>query len=165
MTDEPSGLSLKVVAGMSLGLIAFLLWGGAAAIYKNHVSPVNGSQAELVGVGEPEGAVEDTSTGAVRFRVGRRSGLVAAVVVTVMGVLTFLWNSISQLAHLPSVVMLIVTERQGYLLFCVIVLAATVLGFFWMSRVQQSLASGSPFKTNRKKKKLPKIRTPKPTDL
>ncbi len=82
-----------------------------------------------------------------------------------MGVLTFLWNSISQLAHLPSVVMLIVTERQGYLLFCAIVLAATVLGFFWMSRVQQSLASGSPFKTNRKKKKLPKIRTPKPTDL
>lgn len=81
-----------------------------------------------------------------------------------MGVLTFLWNSISQLAHLPGVVMLIVTERQGYLLFCIIVLAASV-GFFWMGRVQQSLASGSPFKTNRKKKKLPKIRTPKPTDL
>ena len=61
--------------------------------------------------------------------------------------------------------MLIITERQGYLLFCIIVLAASVLGFFWMGRVQQSLASGSPFKTNRKKKKLPKIRTPKPTDL
>jgi hypothetical protein len=165
MSDDSQGLSLKLVASMSIGLIAFLLWGGAAAIYKNHVSPVSGPQAELVGAGEPEGAVEDSSTGSVRFRVGRGSGLVAAVVVTVLGVATFLWNSITQLAHLPSVVMLIVTERQGYLLFCIIVLAASVLGFFWMGRVQQSLASGSPFKTNRKKKKLPKIRTPKPTDL
>ena len=165
MSEDSPGLSLKLVASMSIGLIAFLLWGGAAAIYKNHVSPVNGPQAELVGAGEPEGAMEDSSTGAVRFRVRRGSGLVAAVVVTVLGVLTFLWNSIAQIAHLPSVVMLIVTERQGYLLFCIIVLAASVLGFFWMGRVQQSLASGSPFKTNRKKKKLPKIRTPKPTDL
>lgn len=165
MSEDSPGMSLKLVASLSIGLITFLLWGGAAAIYKNHVSPVAGPQAELVGAGEPEGAVEDSSTGAVRFRVGRGSGLVAAIVVTVLGVATFLWNSITQLVHLPSVVMLIVTERQGYLLFCVVVLAVTVLGFFWMGRVQQSLASGSPFKTDRKKKKLPKIRTPKPTDL
>lgn len=165
MSEDSPGMSLKLVASLSIGLIAFLLWGGAAAIYKNHVAPVAGPQAELVGAGEPEGAVEDSPTGTVRFRVGRGSGLVAAVVVMVLGVATFLWNSITQLAHLPSVVMLIVTERQGYLLFCVVVLAVTVLGFFWMGRVQQSLASGSPFKTDRKKKKLPKIRTPKPTDL
>lgn len=165
MSDDSQGLSLKLVASISIGLIVFLLWGGAAAIYKNHVSPVTFPEAELASEGDPEGAMDDGSTGSVRVRVGRGSGLAAAIAVMVMGVVTFLGNSFSQLAHLPSVVSLIVTERQGYLLFCIVVLAASVLGFVWMGRVQQSLASGSPFKTDRKKKKLPKIRTPKPTDL
>lgn len=165
MSDDSQGMSLKLVASISIGLITFLLWGGAAAIYKSHISPITTPEAQLVGAGESDGSMEDQSTGAVRVRVSRGSGLVAAVVLLVLGVVTFLVNSFTQLTHLPGVVSLIVTERQGYLLFCIIVLAASVLGFVWMGRVQQSLASGSPFKTDRKKKKLPKIRTPKPTDL
>lgn len=165
MSDESPGMSLKLVASISMGLIAFLLWGGAAAIYKNHISTVTTPEVELAGSMDPEGAMENESTGAVRFRVRRGSGLAAVIVVTVMGVLTFIGNSFTQLAHLPSVVSLIVTERQGYLLFCIVVLAVSGLGFVWMGRVQKSLAAGSPFKTDRKRKKLPKIRTPKPTDI
>lgn len=163
MSDEPAGLSLKVVALISLSLITFLLWGGAAAIYKNHVTPVTAPEAELVGAGEPEG--QDSQTGAVRFRLRRSSGLVAALVVMVLGIWTFLLNSFTQLIHLPSVVKLILTQRQGYLLFCIVVLAASGLVFVWMGKVQQSLASGNPFQSKgKKKKKLPKIRTPKGID-
>lgn len=168
MADESQGMSLKLVAAISISLIAFLLWGGAAAIYKSHQDHL-AAEAEAKRQLEEDGGVKDpgrmmsSGTPGIKFRRG--GGLAAAIVVTIMGVWMFLQNSITQLGHLPSVVSLVVTERQGYLIFCFIVLALSAMAFLWMGKVQQSLASGSPFKTDRKRKKLPKIRTPKPTDL
>ena len=162
MSDDNSrGMSLKTVAALSISLVCYLLWGGAAALYKSHVDQeVDAIAAQL---DEGNSGAEDES---MHMRVGvrRGSGLAAAVVVMVAGLWMFVTNSIIQLGHLPSLIPYLFTERMGYLIFCACVLALTGLGFVGMGRMQQSLESSNPFSKGRPKKKLPRIRTPKLLD-
>ena len=159
--DQSRGMSLKTVAVLTLSLVSYLLWGGAAAIYKAHLDQTEAAlaaqQAEDAGEFETDGV-----TPRIRFRRG--GGLATAVVVMIAGLWMFVSNSVIQLGHLPSSIPYMVTQRMGYLVFCAGVLTLTGLGLFWMGRMQQSLESENPFSKGRQRKKLPKIRTPQPVD-
>lgn len=161
-TEVERGMSLKSVAILSSCLVCYLLWGGAAAIYKGHVDQETVARTAAMADANGDPAREEEMD--VRLRVRRGSGLAIALVVMIAGVWTFVSNSFIQLGHLPSLVPYMVTQRMGYLIFCAGVLVILVLGFLWMGKFQQSLESGNPFSKGRKKKRLPKIRTPKPLD-
>ncbi len=162
MSDDNSrGMSLKTVAALSIALVCYLLWGGAAVLYKGHVDQIVKLNSAQVDEGNAEAEDEDMH---LRVRLRRGSGLAAAIVLMLVGVWMFVTNSIIQLGHLPSLIPYMFTQRMGYLIFCACVLALTGLGFVWMGRMQQSLESSNPFSKGRPKKKLPKIRTPKPLD-
>ncbi len=159
--DTSRGMSLKTVAALSISLICYLLWGGAAALYKAHMDQEASAMAAQMEDGHSEDEGHDMH---LRIRGGRGRGLAAAIVVMVAGLWMFISNSIVQLGHLPSLIPYMFTQRVGYLVFCVAVLGLTGLGFLGMGRMQQSLESGNPFSKGRPKKKLPKIRMPKPLD-
>ncbi len=159
--DNPRGMSLKTVAALSIALVCYLLWGGAAALYKAHIDHEANTIADQMEDGLAEDEGHDMH---LRVRMGRGRGLVAAIVVMVAGLWMFISNSFVQLGHLPSLISYMFTQRMGYLIFCVCVLAVTGLGFLGMGRMQQSLESENPFSKGRPKKKLPKIRMPKPLD-
>lgn len=99
-----------------------------------------------------------------RIRIRRGSALVAGIVIAIAGVWTFISNSVIQLGSLPSLIPYMFSQRMGYLLFCLIVLACTGIGLLGMGRMQTSLESENPFSKGKKKVKLPKIRMPKPLD-
>ena len=146
---------------MAIALVTYCLWGGAAAIYKGHLD----EQLAALATEVPEAGGEFESGGVTpRFPLRRSRGLGAAVAILVAGVCTFVANSIVQLSHLPSLIPYMFQERGGYLTFCVGVLAVTGLGLFGVGRVQQSLETENPFSKGHKRKKLSKIRTPKPLD-
>ncbi len=162
MSDDNSrGMSLKTVAALSITLLCYLLWGGAAALYKAHVDHEASAMAPQLEEGDSEDEGSDMH---LRIRGGRGRGLAAAIVVMFAGLWMFISNSIVQLGHLPSLIPYMFTQRMLYLIFCVCVLALAGLGFLGMGRMQQSHESGNPFSKGRPKKKLPKIRMPKPLD-
>ena len=162
MSNEDSrGMSLKMVASLSIALVCYLLWGGAAAIYKSHLD----QESAAIAAQQAEESGEDIEEDAhIRIRMRRGNGLIAAGVVMIAGLWMFISNSIIQLGHLPSLIPYMFTQRMGYIVFCVAVLGLTGLGFLGMGRMQQSLESENPFSKGRPKKKLPKIRMPKPLD-
>ena len=148
---------------LTLAVVCYFLWGDAAAIYKGKLD----AAALEAQKGEHAPGFDDEyeSDGVTpRLRIHRGSALVAAVVVTIAAVWTFISNSVIQLGNLPSLIPYMFSERMGYLIFCVCVLAITGLGLFGMGRMQQSLESENPFSKGKKKVKLSKIRTPKPID-
>ncbi len=151
-SDESNGMSLKMVGFLVFLLVSYLLWGGAAAIYKGHVDQSKAAlEAEnAAGIEEFE---EDGPNQPIRFR--RRPGLVQVVIVTIAGLWTFVANSFAQIGNLPQMIPYLLKERQGYLMFCGAVLALTGLGMFGMAHMQKSLESGNPFSKNRKTQRSP----------
>lgn len=163
---EARGMSLEKVALLAFALVAYFLWGGAAAIYQSHLDET--AAAQVADAGElpnvNDGPLADDSTG-FRIRPRRGAGLVAVVVVTLMAIWTFVVNSVVHLASLCQLVPYLLTEHLWYPAFSAAVLAMVGLGYWWMSRLQTALESGNPFQRGRPRKKLPKIRIPKPTEL
>ncbi len=164
--SEPNdrGMSLHKVAVLAFCLVAYFLWGGAAAIYQAHLD----EEAAALAAEQPDAALaddEEWDDGDGTIRVRRGSALVAVVVVTVMAVWTFISNSVIHVASLYRMIPFFLTKAIWYPLFSAVVLGLVGGGYLWMGKLQQTLESGGAFKTNRKRSKLPKIRTPKPTEL
>ena len=161
--SESRGMSLKMVSVLTIALVTYFLWGGAAAIYQGKLDEQAIALATENGDAQAEGGFEDDGV-TPRIRIRRGSALVSAVVITIAGVWTFISNSVIHLGHLPSLIPYMFQERMGYLIFCVAVLIATGLGLLWMGNMQRSLESENPFSKGRPRKKLPKIRMPKALD-
>ncbi|RLS58074.1 MAG: hypothetical protein DWH91_03050 [Planctomycetota bacterium] len=163
---EDRGMSLEKVALLAFALVTYFLWGGAAAIYQAHLDET--AVAPVVDAGEPPNGNDDhpaDDSAGLRIRPRRGAGLVAVVVVTLMAIWTFVANSVVHLASIHRLIPYLLTEHIWYPVFSAVVLGVVGLGYWWMSRLQADLESGNPFQRGRPRKKLPKIRIPKPTDL
>lgn len=147
--DHSDGMSLKMVSVLVLSLVSYMLWGGAAAIYKGHLDQV---QADLDAQEEEErpglpGSTPESPL--VPVHHNRLLALEQGIEFSIAGVLLFISNSIAQLANLGDLVSYMFAERKGYLIFSAVLLLITVLGLIGIGRVQKSLAAENPFSRRR----------------
>ncbi|MEK6261996.1 MAG: hypothetical protein AABP62_25640 [Planctomycetota bacterium] len=131
--SKSEGMSLRTMTILVGLVVAFFLWGVAAAMYDS-------AQGGRWTMGEsPDGT---------RLRRPSPVGMFIA------GTIAYAANTVMYLPHLPWVVGFILTERTWFAIVALLV-EVGVVGFgFWLSRLQQALDSGQAFKTKRKSRPI-----------
>lgn len=147
-SDDSNGMSLTMVSVLVLSLMSYLLWGGAAAIYKGHIDEL---QAQLDIEQEVDEGLPTNMPNMPHISIHRSRSLAAVqgIGFSIAGVLLFISNSFSQLGNVGDVLPYMLAERKGYLIFSTIVLSITVLGLYGLARMQKSLAAENPFSRRR----------------
>jgi len=144
-------MSLKMVSVLVLSLVSYMLWGGAAAIYKGHLDQVQADLDAQEGEEEERPGLPGSTPESplVPVHHNRLLALEQGIEFSIAGVLLFISNSIAQLANLGDLVSYVFAERKGYLIFSAVLLLITVLGLIGIGRVQKSLAAENPFSRRR----------------
>lgn len=147
-SDESNGMSLTMVSILVLSLMSYLLWGGAAAIYKGHIDQL---QAQLDAEQEAREGLPSTTPDMPQISIHHSRTLAAAqgIGFSIAGVLLFISNSFSQLENLGDLLPYMLAQRKGYLIFSTMILLITVLGLYGLARMQKSLAAENPFSRRR----------------